>query len=476
MRKVSREEILTGNPVRIMFALGIPVMLSQLLFTIYNMADTFWLGHLPVAESGSAVAGLQVAFPIIWFLISFSIGFAMAGVALVSQYIGAKQHDKANYSASQVISLTVIFGIVVSVFGFFFMPLIARLITNVQGISNVAIQYMKVFFIGVPFVFIGASFQSILSAMGDNVTWLHISLFTNILNIILDPFLIFGWWGFPRMGVVGAALATIICEGIAAAVAIYYLAKGSKGIKIELKELVPDFEWFAKIFKIGLPAAFGYSATAFGFVVLTGLIGRVTNAEATLAAYGIGDRAVNIVFVVVEGIGASIVTMIGQNLGANKIKRAEEIAIAGIKVEFAITIIESILIFLFRAQIFALFIPGRQDVITVGIKFLNIFIFGIPFFGLFSAVEGVFRGSGHNTPPMIADIVRLWGLRIPLSYILMKYYGSNGIWWGMTLSNVFASLLIVVFYLRGGWKKVVIEKPLEVQEEMEMLSKSFPEE
>ncbi|MGC9125355.1 MAG: MATE family efflux transporter, partial [Caldisericaceae bacterium] len=463
MRKVSREEILNGNIVKVMFALGIPVMLSQLLFTVYNMADTFWLGHMPVSESGSAVAGLQVAFPIIWFLISFSIGFAMAGIALVSQYIGAKQYEKANYSASQVISLAVIFGVAIGVIGFFFMPLIARLITNVSNISSVAIQYMKVFFIGVPFIFIGASFQSILSAMGDNVTWFQISLITNILNIVLDPFLIFGWWGFPRMGVVGAALATVICEAIAAGIAIYFLLKGTKGVKIIFRELAPDLGWFAKIFKIGLPAAFGNSATSFGFVVLTGLIGRVANAEATLAAYGIGDRAVNIIFIVVEGIGASLVTMVGQNLGANRIDRAEEIAKTGIKVEFAITIAESLLLYLVRAQIFALFIPGRQDIIAEGVKFLNIFIFGLPFFGLLSAVEGVFRGSGHNTPPMIADLVRLWVLRIPLSYILMKYYGSNGIWWGMTLSNVFSSLLILVFYIRGSWKKVVIEKPLIVE-------------
>ncbi len=474
MRKVSREEILTGNPVKVMLTLGLPVMFSQILFTVYNMADTFWLGHLPSAESGSAVAGLQVAFPIIWFLISFSFGFAMAGVALVSQYTGAKDYEKAKYSASQIISLALIFGVGIGIFGFFFMPLIAKLITNVQAISTVAIQYTKVFFVGLPFIFISASFQAILSAKGDNVTSLQISLVTNILNIILDPFLIFGWWIFPRMGVVGAALATVICEGIAAAVAIYFLLKGSKGIKIDLRELKPDWKWFAKIFKIGLPAAFGNSATSFGFVILTGLIGRVANAEATLAAYGIGDRAINIVFVVIEGIGASIVTMVGQNLGANQIKRAEEIARTGIKVEFVITMAEAALLYLVRVPIFKMFIPNRPDVVTEGVKFLSVFIFGVPFFGLFSAVEDVFRGSGHNTPPMIADIVRLWGLRLPLSFILMKYFGANGIWWGMTLSNVFSSLLILSFYLKGGWKKVVIEHPLEIHEEL--IARGFPEE
>ncbi|PMP82844.1 MAG: MATE family efflux transporter, partial [Caldisericum exile] len=110
MRKVLREEILTGNPIRIMFQLGLPIMITQIFFTFYNMADTFWLGHLPPTESGSAVAGLQVAFPIIWFLISFTLGFGFAGTAFVSQYTGANDQKNANRAASQVVAFLTLAG------------------------------------------------------------------------------------------------------------------------------------------------------------------------------------------------------------------------------------------------------------------------------------------------------------------------------------------------------------------------------
>ncbi|MGB9855120.1 MAG: MATE family efflux transporter [Caldisericum exile] len=467
MRKVLREEILTGNPIRIMFQLGLPIMITQILFTFYNMADTFWLGHLPPTESGSAVAGLQVAFPIIWFLISFTLGFGFAGIALVSQYTGANDQKNANRAASQVLAFLTLAGIVVSVIGFFIMPAVARFITNARNVSDTAIKYMRVYVIGVPFLFISAAFQNILSAKGDNVTPMEVSLITNTLNIILDPFLIFGWWIFPRLTVVGAAIATVFTEAIAAIIAIYFLMKGTKGVKISLSDLKIDLQWFSRIFKIGFPAAVGNSGTSLGFVVLTALIGRLPNAEIALSAYGIGDRAIHIIFVVVEGIGAAIVTMIGQNLGAGLIDRAEEIAKAGIKLEFVITLIESALIFAIRNAIFIIFIPGNIAVIQEGSKFLTIFILGLPFFGLFSAISGVFRGSGHNVEPMVGDLLRLWGLRLPLSYILSRYFGSTGIWWGMTLSNVIAALVLYVFFTFGKWKVPIIKpEKLTVEESL----------
>ncbi len=468
MRKVLREEILTGNPIRIMFQLGLPIMITQILFTFYNMADTFWLGHLPPTESGSAVAGLQVAFPIIWFLISFTLGFGFAGIALVSQYTGANDQKNANCAASQVLAFLTLAGIVVSVIGFFIMPAVARFITNARNVSDTAIKYMRVYVIGVPFLFISAAFQNILSAKGDNVTPMEVSLITNTLNIILDPFLIFGWWIFPRLTVVGAAIATVFTEAIAAIIAIYFLMKGTKGVKISLSDLKIDLQWFSRIFKIGFPAAVGNSGTSLGFVVLTALIGRLPNAEIALSAYGIGDRAIHIIFVVVEGIGAAIVTMIGQNLGAGLIDRAEEIAKAGIKLEFVITLIESALIFAIRNAIFIIFIPGNIAVIQEGSKFLTIFILGLPFFGLFSAISGVFRGSGHNVEPMVGDLLRLWGLRLPLSYILSRYFGSTGIWWGMTLSNVIAALVLYVFFTFGKWKVPII-KPEELTVEESLI-------
>lgn len=458
MRKVTREEILNGNPVKVMFLLSFPIMISQFLHTLYTLADTFWLGHLPAAESGGAVAGLQIAWPIIWLLIAFSFGFSMAGVAFVSQHTGAGEHKKANIAASQVFSLSIIFGVAIAVLGVIGTPYLVPLITKAASVTGTAIVYLKLVFWGMPFIFIAVVFQSILSAKGDTVTPMQINLFTVTLNIILDPFLIFGWWRFPQMGILGAALATVICQGIAAAISIYFLFKGTKGIKITLKGLIPMWEWMKKIFKVGLPAAVGNSTTAFGFVLVMGIIGRVSNPETVLAAYGVGDRLISIIFIAVQGLGMGIMTLIGQNLGANLIHRVEKIAKEGLKIVVFVTILEALLIFALRVPLFKAFIPGRPDIIQEGVRFLTIFIIGIPFFGLFGAITALFRGSGHNVQPMVADIIRLWALRIPLAYFLGMRFDSTGIWWGMALSNVGAAIIALFFYYRGEWKKQIIHK------------------
>ena len=149
MRKVTREEISTGNPLKIMFLLSFPVMISQLLHTLYHLADTFWLGHLPPAESGEAVTGVQISWPVIWLLIALSFGFGIAGVALVSQYTGAGEKKNANMVASQMLSLSVIFGLIIAVFGFILIPYLVPLITKSASVTRTAITYMRLMMWGI---------------------------------------------------------------------------------------------------------------------------------------------------------------------------------------------------------------------------------------------------------------------------------------------------------------------------------------
>lgn len=458
MKKINHEEILNGNPLKTMFLLSFPVMISQFLHTLYYLADTFWLGHLPPAESGESVAGLQISWPVIWFLITLSFGFGLAGVALISQYTGAGEKKNANIIAGQMLSLSIIFGLIIAIFGFMLTPFLVPLITKSDTIIKTAITYMRLIFWGIPFLFIAFTFQSILSAKGDTITPMYINLFTVTLNVILDPFLIYGWWCFPYLGVRGAALATIICQGISACISLYILHRGIKGIKITLNVLIPAWEWLKKIFKIGLPAAIGYSTTALGFIIVMAIIGKVNNPETVIAAFGIGDRLINIIFIVVDGLGIGIMTLIGQNLGANLISRVKEIAKKSLQVVSLITILEATLLFVLRIPLLKLFIPNRPDIIAEGIHFLTIFIFGIPFFGLIASIMALFRGSGHNVQPMIVDMVRLWGLRIPLAYFLGNQFGSSGIWWGMAFSNIISAILALFFYFQGGWEKQSIHE------------------
>jgi len=459
MKKVSLDEVLNKPLIPVMWKLGWPVMVSSILESVYHLVDTFWLGHLPAGESGNAVAGLQLAFPSMWFLLSFAAGFAMAGVALVSQFTGANENEKANFAASQVLSITLISGIILGIVGSLFIPLLINVLTNVKELTTVANAYLRVISLGFPFMFINSVFRSIMISYGDTLTPMYVTIFTNILNIFLDPLLIFGIGPFPKMGIVGAAVATIFSMFIASIFAIYFLTSGKKGIHVRTKYLKPEINWIKKIFKIGLPAAIGSSAEAFGFVVLTGIIGRLNNARVAIAAYGIGDRILSFSNVTVDGLGEGLTTIIGQSLGAKKEDRATHSAYRGMAFMFLLLCIETAIIVIFRRTLVSLFIPNEIDIINEATKFILYFAPAIPTFGVIRGIMSAFHASGNNTPNMIISFLRLWGLRVPLSYIFgfVLKMNSTGVWIGMTISNFITMLVAIIFFFKGSWKRRVIE-------------------
>jgi len=456
MRSVSKEQILKGPIIKTLFLLGWPIMISSLLETAYTLADTFWLGRLE--ESKYAVAALQISWPIIFLLISIAFGFGAAGVALVSQYTGAKKHEEAERSAGQVIFISLTFGLVFAITGFFLSPFIVHSLGLEKEVSHLAILYLRIIFFGLPFMFGSFTFGFIMRAYGDTVTPMIVSGVAVILNIALDPILIFGMFGFPRMGVLGAGLATILTQSLATGIALYLLFKGKVGIKLKLSYLKPEKEKIKKIFRIGIPASIGNSGTAFGFFILMYILARVPDSTVVLAAYGIGDRIINLIFISINGLSAGITTVLGQSLGADKIERAEETVKKGILAMFFILVVCSILLVLFRTEIMKIFI-NNSDVVNEGANLIKCVMIGVPFFGIFSGIVASFQGSGHNVPTMILDISRLWALRIPLAYFLGLYLGMNstGVWIGMALSNIVGTAIALIFFETGIWKKKVID-------------------
>ncbi len=264
MARVSKNQILHGPIIRTLLVLGWPVMVAHLLHSMYNIVDTFWLGKLGGTESTNAVAALQISWPIVFLLISMAFGFGTAGIALVSQYTGAKNKEEANKSAGQVLAMAFIFGITVGIAGVIFSPAIVHLLGINPGIAEVAVIYLRVIFMGMPMMFTSMIFGFILRAYGDTVTPMWLELFTVSINMVLDPILIFGLFGFSRMGIMGAAIATVTSRSVSSVLALYILFSGKAGVKIKPLYLKPVKWRIIQIFKIGIPASIGQSGTAFG--------------------------------------------------------------------------------------------------------------------------------------------------------------------------------------------------------------------
>ena len=455
-----REEILTGPPLRTMAKIGGPAVVSSLLFTLYNLADAFWIGRLPTDHAGTVMAGIQISWPFVWFIISFVAGFGGAAVsALVAQYIGANRHSDARFAFNQLVTLSVLSGVILGVIGFFLTPHILRLLIQETQVAHEASLYLSVIFLGLPTMVIPGLFYHAYSATGDTVTPLLVNGVGIIINLILDPLLVLGWGPFPQMGILGAAYATVIAQSTAMVIFIVMFLRGNGLLHIDRSALRLRWEWMSKAMKIGLPAGIGQSTVAFGFVVLMWVIGRLDNAEAALAGYGIADRIFGIMFIVTNSMCIGLTTMIGQALGAQMKDRARELMRKGLAAMFVILIFEAAFLWLIRIPLVSTFMPGNTAVIHEGARFLEIFALAMPLLGAFFVAESVYRGSGHNVPPMILGVVRLWLLRIPLAYILAFVFkmGSDGIWIGMSVSNVVSGIAAFGLLASRSWLRSVVE-------------------
>lgn len=306
-----------------------------------------------------------------------------------------------------------------------------------------------------PFSFEGFAFSFALRALGDTKTPTKINSFAVLLNVILDPLFIFGIGPLPRMEVLGAALATIIAYFAASVLSIYLIFSGKVGIKFSIHEFKPDFHLYKRMVSIGLPAGIGQSLNAFGFVALMGIVSHF--GSVAIAAYGIGERIISLVFTISNGISQAMSTMVGQNLGALNFDRTRKIVNKTIVINAIFISIPALLIFLFRTQIIHIFINDLL-VINEGSIFFLYFLIAMPFFGIFFIASSVVRTAGRTTESMVLGLIRLWALRLPLAYFLSTLLESKGIWIGMSLSNILGAALAYLWYRRETWKETVTKE------------------
>ena len=449
-----REEILEGSIEKTLFRLAWPLILNNLVQVLYNITDTFWLGKI----GREALSAPGVSWPLIGTLMNLGQGFAVAGFAFVGQYIGAKLYDKANRAAGALYSLLLFFASITAVIGFFITPKALEFMKVTPNVYPYALTYVRIIFIGIPFSFTGFAFSALMRATGDTKTPVKINMFTVFLNVILDPILIFGLFGLPKLGVAGAAIATVFSNTLGSIIGAYLLFTRRTTIHLSLRDLKPDFEFYKRIFKVGLPAGVGQSANSFGFVILTRIIFGF--GDVTYAAYTITTRLVNFLTSISRGISMAMGTMIAQNVGAENYKRAKRIAERTMIVNVIIATTAVVVIGILRVPIFRIFLDDKAVIKESAIVW-KYFLTSVPFFnGIFVVVNNVFRASGHTKKSMMLGILRLWGLRIPLSYLLgyLILGSSIGVFLGMGLSNVIAGLFGFIWFLRGTWMRRIIEE------------------
>ncbi|MEM0086359.1 MAG: MATE family efflux transporter, partial [Zestosphaera sp.] len=305
-----KDWVLREPIVKVMLKLGLPIGVMQALQVVYNITDMFWLGRL----GREALAAVNATWPVVFLVVAGLAGVFQAGISLVSQYWGARDYESAMNAAGQLLLIVLLLGLPVGLVAYFLLPLMMVVIGVPAEVIPDAVTYGRYFSLGFTIFGLMDATVSIFSAAGDTVTPMKIRVAGVLLNVVLDPVLIFGLGPIPSMRVAGAAIATLLSDFIASLIAMRVLTKGIRGEKLQLRHLRPKPWLLRKLVKIGLPISVSSIGEAGGFTLLTAIISML--GSVALASWGIGDRPLGLLDIFVASLLGATATIIGQSLGA----------------------------------------------------------------------------------------------------------------------------------------------------------------
>jgi len=459
------QDLTEGKIGRGIFKFAAPMLLGHMFQQLYTFVDQIIVGRFLGKE---ALASVGASFPIIFTLIALIIGIATGGTIVISQFFGAKDFTKVKRAIDTIFIVMAISSVVLTGVGLLFSEQIFRLINLPEELMETANRYFTIYVSGLLVFFGYNSVAAVLRGLGDSITPLYFLVLATVLNIGLDLLFIVKWgWGIE-----GAAIATIIAQGVAFIVAVFYLNNNHELIKFNLKEFAFDRKIFRQSIRIGLPTGMQHTFVALGMMALMGIVnGFGTN---VVAAYTAAGRLDNLAIIPSMVFSTALSTFVGQNIGAGKIERVKKGLTRTMLMASVTAIAITALIILFKYPLMRLFTTDAT-VIDIGGGYLTIITsFYLVFTGMF-VYNGVMRGAGDTLIPMFITLISLWIIRIPSAlYLSQESYtlfgleirgagmAYEGIWWSIPTGWAFGLVASYFYYKSGRWKsKAVVEAKVE---------------
>lgn len=438
--------ILQGSMGKAILALAVPVVINSFLQTMYNLTDTYWLGQLGTNE----LAAINLVSPLQQIVVNFGSGLTVAGAVLIAQLIGASKKEEAASMASQIFVCAMIFSIICAGVIAIFTPTVVNWLGADEPTAKVANVYLRIVILDMPFLYMVNIFAAIRQAQGDTVSPMFLNLIGILLNVILDPLLMI----VIHWGAAGAALATVIAKAVPAMISLVILKRDTTGVRIRLKGFRFEKSKMKSILTVGLPTAIGGSTMQLGFLLMSRNV--YVYGTGAMAAYGIGNKVNGLITLPSNGIGSAVATIVGQNIGANQIDRAEK----GYKIARRVSVIflfvgGLILSRPFLSEAIVGLFSTDEEVIAMAADFLSIMALWCFTNGIYNSTSGLFQGSGHTEVTMAVDATRLWVFRFATLYVCENWLhmGVRSIWYSVVVSNALSSVILYVVYRTGLWKK-----------------------
>lgn len=429
--------------------LALPVMLANVLKSLHDLVDTYFIGQME--NSVSAQAGISISWPLLNIFMALSIGLAVAGVAVISQYLGAKEEEKAKEYIALLLILSIGIGVLFNGILYVIAPSVLDFMGAEGAVYEQALIYMRTRSFEMPFLFIFTAFQATRQARGDTTTPVILSVVAVLINIILTALFIRVY----NMGILGAGLSTVIGQIAIVPVALYLMFSKRQRLHLSMKDLHIKPKNLSKLVGIALPSAGSQAFSSLGFLILQAII--LAYGERVAAAFSIGNKISNLLLIPVSALGSVLAAFVGQNIGARNKERAKKAYRVSRNVAVAISCIGGLIIYPCREVLLGL-LTNDGETVQIAMEYMFWVLLTQPLMSLFQNYMGVFNGSGNTKYSFYIATARLWVIRLPLILFMKNLtdLGRSGIWYAMVISN-----FVIILYAMFLFRKVDFEPKIK---------------
>ncbi|MFI3213884.1 MAG: MATE family efflux transporter [Eubacteriales bacterium] len=432
---------------KLLITIATPMVISMLVQALYNIVDSIFVSKL----GEDALTAVSLTFPIQNLIIAVAVGTAVALNALISRYLGANELEKCSMVAKHGILLAFLSYLVFAIIGIFGSHIFFASQTDNQTIVTYGTQYMSIISIFSFGVFFQITFERFVQSTGRTVLNMIMQGTGAIINIILDPILIFGLFGFPRFEVMGAALATIIGQICAALIGLFFVLTYTKEININMKGFKPNKETIISIYQIGVPAILMQSI---GSIMVFGMNAILLMFTTTATAvFGIYFKLQSFIFMPIFGLTNGLISIVAYNYGAKNKKRIMESFKLSCIISTIVMIIGSAVFFIFPSQLLSMF-DASEDMMQIGTNALTIIAFSFAFAGFSIICSAMFQALGNAVYSLIISVARQLVVMLPVAYLLASLGGLDLVWYALPIAEV-ACCLLCAFLMKRIYNHTV---------------------